>query len=217
MIAWQPPTRFPFRLAPRLQLNHAQLVGPQTLSLIRGLIIDSLCPDLANKSLWRLLTTPPPLLPFFSLPHFSHSVFHCPLPFFSLSKGSVTMFSGTLFIGANSLNNAGLLFFPFLFYSPWRMKNNLAAKARQAACGCPCPTRLRIHSIWARKEWIKINDGQIFTASLQMKPRSSVGPAGPGLPVAQCSSCDLSTLSLLNWGITLNVTLFLACNWYNYI
>lgn len=165
MIAWQPPTRFPFRPAPRLQLNHAQLVGPQTLSLIRGLIIDSLCPDLANKSLWRLLTPPLPPSPPFSLPHFPRHVFHCPLPFFSLSRGSVTTFSGVLFIGADSLSNAGLPFL-FFFIPPRRMKNNLAAKARQAACGCPCPTRLRIHSIWARKEWIKINDGQIFIASL---------------------------------------------------
>lgn len=162
MIAWQPPTRFPFRPAPRLQLNHAQLVGPQTLSLIRGLIIDSLCPDLANKSLWRLLTPPNPLSPIslsptsLTLSFTAHSPsFPCPGVQWQRFQAC---FSLELTVWATPDS--------FFFYSPWRMKNNLAAKARQAARGCPCPTRLRIHSIWARKEWIKINDGQIFIASL---------------------------------------------------
>lgn len=164
MIAWQPPTRFPFRPAPRLQLNHAQLVGPQTLSLIRGLIIDSLCPDLANKSLWRLLTAPPPLPfslspTFLTLSHTAHS------PLLLLVQGFSDNVFRRAFHWSWQFEQRRTPFF-FFFYSPWRMKNNLAAKARQAACGCPCPTRLRIHSIWARKEWIKINDGQIFIASL---------------------------------------------------
>lgn len=166
MIAWQPPTRFPFHPAPRLQLNHAQLVGPQTLSLIRGLIIDSLCPDLANKSLWRLLTPSPRVAsPIFSISTTSStlsSAAHSPsFPYPEVQwQRFQACFSLKLTVWAT----------PYSFfsppYSPWRMKNNLAAKARQAACGCPCPTRLRIHSIWARKEWIKINDGHIFIASL---------------------------------------------------
>lgn len=159
MIAWQPPTRFPFRPAPRLQLNHAQLVGPQTLSLIRGLIIDSLCPDLANKSLWRLLNPPPPLLspPLLSL---------FPTPRLFLVQGFSDNVFRRAFHWSWQFEQRRTLFFFFFSYSPWRMKNNLAAKARQAVCGCPCPTRLRIHSICARKEWIKINDGQIFIVSL---------------------------------------------------
>lgn len=161
MIAWQPPTRFPFRPAPRLQLNHAQLVGPQTLSLIRGLIIDSLCPDLANKSLWRLLTPPNPPFPYLS-PSLLSLCLSLPTPLLFLVQG----FSDNVFRRAFHWSwQFEQRRTPF-FYSPWRMKNNLAAKARQAARGCPCPTRLRIHSIWARKEWIKINDGQIFIASL---------------------------------------------------
>lgn len=159
MIAWQPPTRFPFRPAPRLQLNHAQLVGPQTLSLIRGLIIDSLCPDLANKSLWRLLTPPTSplcLSPTSLTPSFTAHSPSFPCPGVQWQRFQAR-FSLELTVWATP---------DYFFYFPWRMKNNLAAKARQAVCGCPCPTRLRIHSIWARKEWIKINDGQIFIASL---------------------------------------------------
>lgn len=43
-----------------------------------------------------------------------------------------------------------------------RIENNSATDGRQHAR--PCPTRLRIHFICARGEWIKINDGRTFIA-----------------------------------------------------
>lgn len=79
MIAWQTPPSSTVLPAPSLQLNHSQLASPQTLSPIRALIIDSLCPDLANKSLQRLLVlfspTPPKLTSSFFLSFFPFLLF----------------------------------------------------------------------------------------------------------------------------------------------
>lgn len=52
-------------------------------------------------------------------------------------------------------------FFAFSLYAR-RIENNSATDGRRHAR--PCPTRLRIHFICARGEWIKINDGWTFIA-----------------------------------------------------
>lgn len=49
-----------------------------------------------------------------------------------------------------------------LFSYARRIENNSATDGRRHAR--PCPTRLRIHFICARGEWIKINDGWTFIA-----------------------------------------------------
>lgn len=51
---------------------------------------------------------------------------------------------------------------PPLFSYARRIENNSATDGRRHAR--PCPTRLRIHFICARGEWIKINDGRTFIA-----------------------------------------------------
>lgn len=53
-------------------------------------------------------------------------------------------------------------FSPSLLPYARRIENNSATDGRRHAR--PCPTRLRIHFICARGEWIKINDGWTFIA-----------------------------------------------------
>lgn len=157
-----------------LLLGHVQLAIPKTLSLIRPAIIHSSGLDLANKSHWAFSD-------FFSLLSsataavFLNSV--SPSASLTLSRVSTVTISArpphwtwqpAICMPDHFSSSLGL----FLALIPplplslslyaRRIENNSATDGRRHAR--PCPTRLRIHFICARGEWIKINDGWTFIA-----------------------------------------------------
>lgn len=109
---------------------------------------DSSCPAVHSPSVSLTLSRVSTVTVSARAPHWTWQPAICMPDYFSSSLGLFLALSFS--VPCSLLPYAG------------RIENNSATDGRQHAR--PCPTRLRIHFICARGEWIKINDGRTFIA-----------------------------------------------------